>query len=565
MIVTLLLWLYVLALCWVYGWLTLTGVARLMERQPSPLPGFCLVVLVGLIAAATLAGVLAFFVPLSFAVNLVLLALAGAAAARWRTAMRVTLVGTLDGLRRTRPWVVLLFGAMALIALERTASPPTNYDSGLYHAKAIRWLESYGVVPGLANLHTRFAFSGTWFVPSALFSFAFLNLRSFHVLNGALFLVFLLFCLEGLGRRTARQWPVSSWVRLASAAVGLYLLGKWFSSPSPDIPAALLVWISGLLFLEKAERGTLAVLDGRAVVLVMAASYVMAVKLSAFPIALLAAYLVGRVALARRRTALALAMLAVSVVAPTMVQTTVSSGYPFYPLTLLRLPGADWHVPSAKAADDLAWIRSWARIPRRSPAEVLAMPLRVWAPIWYARFPAAEKLLLHLAIALSPLYLALFALARRRGGCVAATNGGLILVAVLWLGLGFWFVAAPDARFGWGFLVLLAVLAAGLLLEPLLRRLPSQVPVAIFAVFLAWFAVGLYASAAETPGKVAEYALLPVDYPVPRTETIQRRRWTFRAPAQGDQCWYQPFPCSPERTGATLRGEQFQNGFRPPP
>lgn len=30
-----------------------------------------------------------------------------------------------------------------------------HFDSGLYHAQAIRWIEEYGVVPGLANLHCR--------------------------------------------------------------------------------------------------------------------------------------------------------------------------------------------------------------------------------------------------------------------------------------------------------------------------------------------------------------------------------------------------------------------------
>ena len=45
-----------------------------------------------------------------------------------------------------------------------------HYDTGLYHAQAIRWIEEYGVVPGLANLHSRFGYNSASFALSAFFS-----------------------------------------------------------------------------------------------------------------------------------------------------------------------------------------------------------------------------------------------------------------------------------------------------------------------------------------------------------------------------------------------------------
>ena len=65
-----------------------------------------------------------------------------------------------------------------------------HYDTGLYHAQSIRWIEEYGVVPGLGNLHTRLAYNSASFCLSALYSFAFLGGQSYHCVAG--FLAFLL-------------------------------------------------------------------------------------------------------------------------------------------------------------------------------------------------------------------------------------------------------------------------------------------------------------------------------------------------------------------------------------
>lgn len=59
-----------------------------------------------------------------------------------------------------------------------------HYDSDLYHAQSIRWIEEYGVVPGLGNLHERFAYNSSFFALSALFSMKFLCGTSMHTMSG---------------------------------------------------------------------------------------------------------------------------------------------------------------------------------------------------------------------------------------------------------------------------------------------------------------------------------------------------------------------------------------------
>lgn len=45
-----------------------------------------------------------------------------------------------------------------------------SYDEGLYHANFIRWVNSYPCIRGIANLHGRLGFNGTWHVMAAAFN-----------------------------------------------------------------------------------------------------------------------------------------------------------------------------------------------------------------------------------------------------------------------------------------------------------------------------------------------------------------------------------------------------------
>ena len=78
-----------------------------------------------------------------------------------------------------------IFAAIVfLIMAYGTSHGYMHYDTGLYHAQAIHWIEDYGVVPGLANLHVRLGYNSSAFALNALYSFAFISGRSYHVTAG---------------------------------------------------------------------------------------------------------------------------------------------------------------------------------------------------------------------------------------------------------------------------------------------------------------------------------------------------------------------------------------------
>jgi uncharacterized membrane protein YgcG len=544
---------------------------------------------------------------------------------------------------RFAPLPVLLGGAAlllgALLALGLTALPPANYDSGAYHAQTIRWLEEAGLVPGLGNLHDRLAFSAGWFVPAALFSLAFLGGPSLHVLNGTLVLLLLAWAAGALAAWRAGGRSSSLVLRLVLPAAALGLFGRWLSSPAPDVAVAVLLWAAAALTLETLEApvtpetsesgGSAAELTRLGAVAALA-GFAVAVKLSALPVLALPVLLAGRRLAAGRRAVAgvfaALALIALLVV-PTVAQTVVTTGHPVFPLPGLDPFDFDWEMPAWLVERQARWIPTWARVPHRPTAEVEAMGAGEWLPLWWEHMPASARAALAAVLVLLPLRaaLALFGRGGRdgRGSGSGRSSGGsgrpgmkspgydvapaeagfhhppdvwgsgpvgggsrdrLLLEAALLGGLAFWFVLAPDPRFGWGFLLPLVVLLADGVARALGRRFPGRdsmsgavrfagLPGALLLAVVVVQAWQIQSWEPRTFATAARYFLLPADYPQPSglREATLGGGLRVQVPFPNDRCWYHPWPCTPlPDPRLELRGRTLADGFRlravaPPP
>ncbi len=546
-----------------YGEAALGGLARLTggeRRAPPRLPVLALAGLAVLSAGALLASLV---VPLDG--RMLAAALTGAAllAAVRRRALAAALRdfgGALgSGLAAGRGLGAAALAAGALLGLARTAVATAHFDTAAYQLQAIRWLQELGAVPGLGNLHGRLAFAAGWFAPQAL-------LGRLQVLNGALFLLVLVDGVAAVGewRRGARR--ASLLVRLATAVLTFHLFAPWLSAATPDVPAAVLVWVVAALWLKAVEEGSLAAPGPRQTAVAVLAAFAASVKLSALPLLLLPLWLAARLAAARRwRAAGALAGTVLVFVLPALLHSVVVSGYLLFPVPGLAPFPVDWRIPAEWVATHARWITSFSRS-QLLPAEVvLAMPLREWAPLWWNDLLLSTKAALLACLALAPAQAGLW-LARRRRPLPPGALDHAVLFATAAAGVLFWLTTAPAPRFGWGFLFLLTLLAAGPFFLPAARRLPAG---ALAGFLLAYFTVRGAQTLAREPqvfAEAARHAVLPAAAPVPPTRATVRDGFTLRVALDG-RCWYQPFPCAPDPDpGLELRGRTLESGFliRPP-
>ena len=239
MLLTLLSWLYIASIAGTLGTCCHILRARCSSASPdsaspsSVRPAFvtaeaCL--LTGLALAGIYAQIFSLFGGVGALANLILAALCAALLFLCRKDLLPFLQGTRDlpagpvdtektpdapashtGTTPASLLILILCCAAVLYCALIASQTPSHYDTYLYHAQAIRWIEEYGCVPGLGNLHNRFAYNSSLLVLQALFSLKFLTGTSLHTLNGFIAALFLCYslcsfkALRGPGARAVRK------------------------------------------------------------------------------------------------------------------------------------------------------------------------------------------------------------------------------------------------------------------------------------------------------------------------------------------------------------------------
>ena len=562
MLALLLIWFYVFVICFIYGAAAARLLlARLQEHDLARLP-LSLVTILGLVLVTTIAGYLSLLVKIALAANALILLGALVLGGLYHGEIKACLTSGLRRLFTLNKYILVLFLISFLFILARSVAPPSSFDTGLYHAQAIRWIEEYPVIPGLGNLHGRLAFNSSWFLANALFGFSFLKLQPFHVLNGFFVSIFLVFCLQGLSNLIKGQYQCSNILRAAVSLPGLLVFKDQLSPPTPDLPVALLICLLFIYYLQLREKNAEVPEQFFSLSLCFLAAWAITIKLSALPLALFIAVLVSKEIAQRRGTNLCLIIGGVSfLVLPYFLRNTWLSGYLVYPLPGLDLFHLDWQVPAAAALAEKRAIEAFAR----DPGSVLAQSKCAfsWVPLWlhYTLADYGSKLVRIFLPGLVILLDCLVNLITRKTCKIDLQEIGKDKVIYLTAatGLLFWFFTAPDPRFGMGFIMIAPVI----IFIPLLKAYDYQVtrlfPWSMALLLLYFLAVFLPPNLPS----LGQHLWLPAPYPQERlvVEEIQGHQVYFPQDREG-KCWYAPLPCAYYPVNFAFRGASIADGFK---
>ncbi|MCI9322646.1 MAG: hypothetical protein HFH81_05215 [Lachnospiraceae bacterium] len=430
------------------------------------------------------------------------------------------------------------------------------YDSDLYHGQSIRWIEEYGVVPGLGNLHERFAYNSAAFAANALYSMKWLLGRSLHTASG-----FFALLLSSTALELGRTWKEKK-LRLADfAMIGAvyYLATIWdeVTAPSSDYLIMCTLFFIVIKWLLCLERDSGPRREGVVpyALLCVAGVYALTLKLTAGLILLLV--LKPAVSLLREERwgeILLYLGLGLLVCLPWMVRTVVISGWLLYPFPALDLFSVDWKMPAGPIALDAAQIKTWGRA--LNNAALVDMPMREWFPGWFAALSGMEKLLILGDLACIPLFMgyALLSLLKKK-----KENLDILLVLATVIGsYGFWQYSAPILRYGYAYVLLVDLLLAGIILQNLRRQQVLYAFVCLYGcyklVMMGDYIRGNY---------LIDAYVWQQDYGSYELTAYELGGITFYHPAMGDRTGYADFPAAPTRPRIELRGDGLEDGFRP--
>ncbi len=538
------------------------------ENVPALVRQFVLVTTLGLCVLTVFAEYFSLFGGVGMVASVIVLMVDVLAAWFCRREIGQQIVGLIS--KKWKGIPVLVVGlALGVLAGLLALTYPQHYDTYLYHAQAIRWIEEYGVVPGLGNLHNRLAYNSSFMCLQALFSLKWLSGISHHTVNGFWMWLMSFYAIAGMKAWHERKFFTSDVFRVLMLfflfdATNLLLV----SSPGTDLLAlGLLIflvaeWV-GLLETKESEAEDFALICILSV-------YAVTVKLSVTALPLL--ILCPLVSLIRKRKwkkigGYVLACIAVGL--PFLIRNVLISGYLIYPYPQLDLFSVDWKMPAFTALFDRYEIRVWGQ--RVRDIKKWDAPIRDWFPIWYENLGRNNTLLLkaHLICVPIDLGFAIFRVVKNKDW------RWLHLFLVIFAGSGLWLVGSPDIRYGGCYLGMMPALGVGMVLTALQTGLGKKIQAGpggmirsgIVVLLMVWAIVSLTKLAAVYGMSLAEAQIYRGSHDYSNRACLEAELdgVTIYYPETEDQTGYDPFPSTPyvQRLDLIeLRGDSYKQGFR---
>jgi hypothetical protein len=399
----------------------------------------------GYFASSTIAAFASFFVPLGAASLTVFLVAGGIGFPLWfRECRKSAHWGEMEG----KIFFFIAFLCLFYLTIRLGYRDWTGraYDTDLYHANVVRWFNEYGIVPGLGNLHMRLASNSSLFSIAAVFDNGPWNDRSEWIMPGIMIVGGMLYFLHEACfsyRSDFRLFAMVAFAWLALVAKSVHQ-GLYYDDPAHIINAAAAFEVYRML---KTRQGD--VVKQLAVVMMLCAASFTIKPITSVSLIFCAAVSVYMLVKNRAKSLgqwLRVFFPPFCAGCVWLARNVVLAGYPFFPLPIMALP-FDWTMTLEHAKFNYDTIAGWARLPGEYHLDAARNGFFYWFGQWAAN-TLREKDAWFLGI--FPFATSIFLWIRVFWKSRTRTN----VLFFLWsfLSIAYWFVSAPDARFGGGLL-----------------------------------------------------------------------------------------------------------------
>ncbi len=433
------------------------------------------------------------------------------------------------------------------------------YDTGLYHLASMKWIIESPVPLGLANLHSRFGFNCSWFVLSAVTEqLVFIFDYPYFILNTIIALFFLsapVLLIKRIFMRYIQDIKFSG-VFLLMAVIPVFVPGSDFiSSTYPDFSVMVLILLAIYLIILYVESSFS---DSQVfLILVIISAYALTIKLSALPLLFFAlSLLIIKLFLHREningifrkssRTLLSVCIFLCIIVVVWILRGIAISGYLAYPSLIGYISWLPWSVPQDIAISDMGWVTGWARSPGANALQ--SLDNWDWVLPWFSRnlvYLGEAYIFAMLGIAII-----VFSIISKKFPKDRIDYLKIIVPSALCtLGLLFWFLQAPDPRFGFGFIFSLPIMVLCLGLSLYMGKSKRTVNrKLLFAVIICLFIIYILINTILNNYSVLGIAINEDRWHIPEPSMNISKTYdgmSIYVPTNGDQVWNSALPNTP--------------------
>ena len=234
----------------------------------------------------------------------------------------------------------ILFLFLFFILLAQSSTKPYLLDNETYYIQTIKWINEYGYIKGLANIHMFLGQNSSWHVLQAGFNFSFFT-DFYNDLNGYLFTIFSFLAIEKLNGY--------SYVKnIQNLCLGLVLLFTLFlmqfvNSPSPDLIIFLITPYIFYLFITNYK--TITTNDFKIILSLVV--FLCFVKVTISVLLILPLVLLIKNFEILKKNTWYYSLLSITVLGLFIAKNAIITGYLLYPISQIDIASFDWKVPKS--------------------------------------------------------------------------------------------------------------------------------------------------------------------------------------------------------------------------
>lgn len=236
----------------------------------------------------------------------------------------------------------ILFTCISVLILAQCASPPFIIDNESYYIQTIKWLNEYGYVKGLVNLHLFLGQTSGWHVLQSAFNFSFIYDR-FNDMSGLALILGNFYAISHLNKYIINTDKSKIDLSLGLFPVFNIFFFQFIGAPSPDIAIyvlALMMFHQFILCFNEYNRS-------RFIIILSLVLFMVFIKLTALPFCLLTIILFKRHYVFTRSIRLQTLGLTILTIVLILTKNIIITGNPLFPINSLDMFQATWSLPES--------------------------------------------------------------------------------------------------------------------------------------------------------------------------------------------------------------------------
>lgn len=236
----------------------------------------------------------------------------------------------------------IILSITSILILAQCASIPYIIDNESYYIQTIKWINEFGFVKGLGNLHFFLAQTSGWHILQSAYNFSFLYDR-FNDISGFCLLlgnVFSIIKLNDYFNNKNLKYLIVGLIPIANV-----LFFQFISSPSPDIPIYIFSFFIFYYFLEDYKKPTIENFN----LIIFLVLFSLYIKTTSFVLITIPIFLLLKNFNKYFPELLKTVLISLTILTLFILKNSIISGYPFFPIVDINIFNADYKIPETIA------------------------------------------------------------------------------------------------------------------------------------------------------------------------------------------------------------------------